>query len=247
VKIVFKNKGSGSAGQNFFSLMRDCNSLGYDYIAFSDQDDIWHPDKLSSGIKLLEESEASAYSSSASAFWPSGSKRILKQSNVQRSKDYLFEGAGQGCTFILKNDFFSEIQIFCQRNRFLTDQFYYHDWLVYILARSWNKVWAFDVHSFIEYRQHESNDTGARKGIESIKNRVNLIANGWYKNQIGLAIQIAQIASGNHANLSYIADLYSEKDSIRRRINLMIFVLMNGRRKLSDRFVLIIAGALRWI
>jgi rhamnosyltransferase len=196
---------------------------------------------------LLKESGASAYSSSASAFWPSGRKRILKQSNVQRPNDYLFEGAGQGCTFILKYDFFYRIKIFCQRNRFLTDQFYYHDWLVYILARSWNKSWIFDAHSFIEYRQHESNDTGARKGIESIKNRVNLIANGWYKNQVGLAIQIAQIASGSRANLSYIADLFSERDSIRRSINLMIFVLMNGRRKLSDRFVLIIASAVRWL
>lgn len=247
LKITFKKKGSGSAGQNFFSLIRNCNLLDYDYVAFSDQDDIWLPNKLSSGIDLLEASSACAYSSSATAFWPSGNERTLKQSNLKRSTDYLFEGAGQGCTFIMKRDFFSKVQIFCRKNRILTDRFYYHDWLIYILARSWKREWIFDAHSYIRYRQHGLNDTGARKGIESIKSRVNLIANGWYKKQVGLAIQIANAATTDSLNLSYISDIFWEKDTLRRRIKLIIYVVENGRRKSGDRLILVLAVLLGWL
>ena len=91
------------------------------------------------------------------------------------------------------------------------------------------------------------NDTGARKGIESIKSRVNLIANGWYKKQVGLAIQIANAATTDSLNLSYISDIFWEKDTLRRRIKLIIYVVENGRRKSGDRLILVLAVLLGWL
>jgi rhamnosyltransferase len=247
LNIIYKDTGSGSAGQNFFSMIRECDSSKYDYVAFSDQDDIWLPNKLSSGINLLEASKASGYSSSVTAFWPSGNEKKLNQSGILRENDYIFEGAGQGCTFILKNEFFIRAQSFCRKNRDLTNEFYYHDWLIYILARTWGKEWIFDTSSYIKYRQHSLNDTGARKGIKAIKHRIKLISNGWYKEQIEIALRIAKSASTNPSRLSFLNDIFDKNKTSWRRIKLLFYVYRNGRRKLSDRFMLVFAIVVGWL
>lgn len=45
----------GSASQNFFRLIRDVDFDSFDYVAFSDQDDIWKLDKLNHAIIAIEE------------------------------------------------------------------------------------------------------------------------------------------------------------------------------------------------
>ncbi len=49
-EMIINEVKSGSAGQNFFRLIRECNYRDFDYIAFADQDDVWLADKLVSGI-----------------------------------------------------------------------------------------------------------------------------------------------------------------------------------------------------
>ena len=39
-EMITSEKSSGSAGQNFFRLIRNCDYQNFDYIAFSDQDDV---------------------------------------------------------------------------------------------------------------------------------------------------------------------------------------------------------------
>ena len=53
-EMITSEKSSGSAGQNFFRLIRNCDYQNFDYIAFSDQDDVWLADKLVSGIECLK-------------------------------------------------------------------------------------------------------------------------------------------------------------------------------------------------
>ena len=42
VVVLPKIAGTGSAGQNFYRLIRDVDTNAFDYVAFADQDDIWH-------------------------------------------------------------------------------------------------------------------------------------------------------------------------------------------------------------
>jgi rhamnosyltransferase len=247
LKITFKKKGSGSAGQNFLSLIRNCNPFGYDYIAFSDQDDVWLENKLSAGIECIENASACGYSSSTQAFWKSGKEKLITQSKEIRELDFLFEGAGQGCTFILKHDFFSYVQKFCIDNESITEKFYYHDWLVYILARSNGNDWFFDDRSFIRYRQHASNDTGARGSVGALKSRLSLIANGWYKRQIKVALEISKSSIESKSDTQEFEKIFYKSDSLRRRLLLVRFFISNGRRKTSDRIVLVLSSLLGWI
>ena len=55
-----------------FKNIRDNFILNYDYIALSDQDDVWDNDKLYRAISSLDKFKCDAYSSSVNAFWPSG-------------------------------------------------------------------------------------------------------------------------------------------------------------------------------
>ena len=247
VSMITRLNSSGSSGQNFFYLIRKCNIDNYDYIAFSDQDDIWLENKLCTGIELLENNNACGYSSSTMAFWKSGKEKLITQSDKIRDLDFLFEGAGQGCTFILKRDFFSHVQKFCNDNKSITEKFFYHDWLVYILARSKENRWFFDSKSYIRYRQHESNDTGARGTATAVIRRLNLISNGWYKSQIKVALEISKLTSKTNANLEDFEKIFNSKISFSRRLKLVSFFIIKGRRKIIDRLILVISSFLGWV
>lgn len=247
VSMISRSKSSGSAGQNFFHLIRNCDFESFDYIAFSDQDDVWLENKLSSGIECLENYSACGYSSSVSAFWESGKEKLICQSKKVRELDFLFEGAGQGCTFILKRDFFSSVQKFCIANKSTTEKFFYHDWLVYILARSTGQNWYFDERSFIRYRQHESNETGAKTNLAAVRSRLKLISNGWFKKQIAIAVHVSKSISPKSSYLNDFDELFKRQDSLSRRLKLVTFFISRGRRKTTDRIVLAAASFLGWL
>ena len=247
IEKLSRNNKNGSAGQNFFQLIRSCEYKDFDYIAFSDQDDIWLKNKLSSGIECLQNSSAYGYSCSSLAFWESGKEKLITQNKSIRNLDFLFEGAGQGCTFILKSSFFSEVQRFCIDKKNITDMFYYHDWLIYLIARTNYKKWYFDERSFIRYRQHETNDTGASGSFRGIKSRLSLIANGWYKRQIEVALKISKLTIKSNPEIEEFEKIFTKSDSLYRRLILVRFFIFNGRRKAIDRVILVFASFVGWI
>src|SRR5215475_12832517 len=46
VRLLASPAPTGSAAQNFFSLIRANSAADCDFVALSDQDDLWEPDKL---------------------------------------------------------------------------------------------------------------------------------------------------------------------------------------------------------
>ncbi|MGL4338129.1 MAG: glycosyltransferase, partial [Turicibacter sp.] len=92
----------GGAGKNFYRLFIDVDISDYDFIALSDQDDIWNPDKLISSVDIL--SEYDGYSSNVIAFWEDGREMLINKAQEKKEWDYLFEAAGPGCTYVLRRD-----------------------------------------------------------------------------------------------------------------------------------------------
>lgn len=247
INVVFHEHGSGSAGQNFIWLITHSDFTGFDYVAFSDQDDVWYPEKLACGIGKFADDFESGYSSSVNACWPNGKNKILTQSNLLRSADFLFEGAGQGCTFILGHKLVTRVQVFCTANRELVANFYYHDWLVYLLTRSWGLAWIFDDRSFMDYRQHGFNDTGARGSLGAVSARLKLISEGWYKEQINIAVNIWRCTGNRSLLIKNFSLVFLSQNSIGRKIKLFSFIVKYGRRKSIDRVVMAMSALLGWI
>jgi rhamnosyltransferase len=167
----------GSAGQNFFRLIHDVDFTGYDYIAFADQDDIWLPNKLSSAVEMLKQTNADGYSSNVTAFWEDGQEKLIDKAQPQRKWDFLFEAAGPGCTYVLTHQLAIETQKIV-RNRYSDfKSVYLHDWFMYAFARAKGYQWIIDSTPYMRYRQHSSNEVGVNTGFKALKHRYFKVVN----------------------------------------------------------------------
>ncbi|EHA1082870.1 glycosyltransferase [Photobacterium damselae] len=165
----------GSAGQNFFRLIKEVDFLSYDYVAFSDQDDIWKNDKIIKGITLLNNNNADCYSGNVTAFWKDGRKKEIIKNDPQVEYDYLFESAGPGCTFIMTKNFSLALKKSLVASGDEIKNIWLHDWYCYSFARFHGYKWFIDNESLMMYRQHENNEVGANSGIVKIINRAKVV------------------------------------------------------------------------
>jgi rhamnosyltransferase len=187
---------SGSAGRNFFRLFRDADVGGYDFVALCDQDDIWLDDKLARACRELVRTNADAYSCNSVAFWPQGSCRDIKKNYPQRSFDYLFESASQGCTYVLSSATATRFKELLGTRVSQVEHVEFHDWLIYAWARTNGLHWHMDSAQTIRYRQSEHNVIGANAGFAALVERLSRMRAGWLSNQ---SLQIAEcIGMANH-------------------------------------------------
>jgi rhamnosyltransferase len=238
---------SGSAAQNLFTLIRENAAREFDYVAFSDQDDLWHHDKIVRACWRLKRDHAVGYSSATIAAWADGRERILRQVPLPTPSDFLFEGAGQGCTFVLRADFYSRVRSFVSRQPQLTATLHYHDWAVYALARAWGLAWSFDSTPSMRYRQHETNDTGARRSFTGITRRIALLQNGWYRTQISGIADLCAAAAPRNATIAAWRLMLSEPPGWGRRLAITRFCMNGGRRRTMDRAIVALAALAGWL
>ncbi|MDO9150503.1 MAG: glycosyltransferase [Methylotenera sp.] len=231
-KVVFLTDGErfGSASANFFRLIRDADLDAFDYIALSDQDDIWQADKLPHAINKIQENNIDAYSSNVTAFWPNGQQRLINKAQPQQQWDYMFESAGPGCTFVLTRKLGLEIQAFLIENQTQCQQVALHDWFIYAFARSRGFKWLIDHESHMLYRQHAVNVVGANVGIKAKIQRFKKLREGWLFEQ---ALIIAEILG--YTNMPPIQKI--KRLSLLDRVWL-IFNVSKLRRRLRDRIAL---------
>ena len=176
IQILNFNKRFGSAATNFIELLKSTDLKSFEYIALSDQDDLWKEDKLEKAIHKLEQGY-DGYSSNVEAFWKGGRKKVLVKNQSQQELDYLFESAGPGCTFVMTKKLALSLQEFLKGGQF--DQLdNYHDWLIYAYARSNGFKWYVDSYPGVEYRQHNANVFGANVGIRAFLSRIRRVLNG---------------------------------------------------------------------
>lgn len=168
----------GSAGRNFFRLLIDVDFERYDYIAFSDQDDIWFDFKLKHAFEQILEHGADGYSSNVKAFWPDGREKLVKKDYPQTDYDYIFESAGPGCTFVMTRKLALAIKQSLTNNKDNIQKIWLHDWYCYAFARSRGFKWYIDSKPTMAYRQHAGNEVGANSGWKSFKSRVVSILSG---------------------------------------------------------------------
>lgn len=188
----------GGAAKNFFHLIQEVDFSSYDYVSFSDQDDIWLPTKLSNAINALTTHSFDAYSSNVIAFWPDGRKKLINKAQPQKRWDYLFEAAGPGCTYVMNTSFMKALKenIIDGWNKGLQDV-QLHDWYSYAFARANNYKWFIDPEPSLLYRQHQNNQVGVNSGFKAYVSRFKQIKSGdWFRQASLIASLVGESGIG---------------------------------------------------
>ena len=242
---LIEHKKCGGAAQNFFYLIITVPLENFDYICFSDQDDVWFETKISRAIKVINSNNFAAYSSDVTGLWPDGSTKYICKSQPQRRIDYIFEAAGPGNTYVFPRKYALQLKSFLHlvtleklKNISL------HDWMIYSYFRSQNLPWVIDSVSGLNYRQHSNNVLGAASGMKAVLKRTGLVFNGWYLRQIILQADILNL----HATDLFAARFLTYLETPRFRD--LVFVLRNireCRRKWSDAAGLSVVVILRYL
>lgn len=152
-----------------------------DYYAFSDQDDIWLPDKLSSAIKKLSEiTQKNKRGLYFSNLTPVNEKEaVIKQFLLPDVLpiDYytLLIRCGWmfGCTEVFTKELKEFVKI-----QYRPQKIVMHDLWVGLLASTYGTI-VYDSKSKILYRQHQNNVVGAQLGeVQRWKKRLKLLTSG---------------------------------------------------------------------
>lgn len=176
----------GGAAKNFFRLMKEVDFTPFDYIALSDQDDIWYDDKLAHAACVLIRDKADAYSSNVIAFWPNGQQRLIQKAQAQKKWDFLFEAAGPGCTYVLTKSLMQAIQSNLYAHWNAVQKVGLHDWYCYAFSRAQGYSWIVDARPGLLYRQHAANQVGVNRGLKAYQMRWKKIMEGWWLKQASL-------------------------------------------------------------
>lgn len=181
----------GSAAQNFFRLLREVDFSAFDYVCFSDQDDIWLPDKLRRAIDAGAAAAADAVSSNVVAFWPDGRERLIRKDQPMGRWNHLFESAGPGCTYVLKAALAARLGAALRENAARASEVALHDWMIYAWTVAHGFRWHIDAYPGLRYRQHGANEFGANFGVRAIRSRWRRLVDGWYRHQV---LNMAELA-----------------------------------------------------
>ena len=224
IKVLPYGERFGGAAKNFYRLIRDVDFSYFDYIALSDQDDIWDSDKLHHAISVIEKDNLDGYSGNVIAFWSDGQERLLKKNFPQKRFDYFFEAAGPGCTYVFKQQAIQKFKKFLIKNWTKVNLVELHDWMIYAYFRSQGMKWKIDSKSLMRYRQHDNNQVGLNYGLKAYLIRSKKIKAKWYRNEVQ---KIIYLLNGRSSQDISLKKLFLTKNfwHLRRRPRDAIFLL----------------------
>ena len=176
VKSLKNLKPSGSARDNFFRLLKAASD---EYLMFCDQDDIWLPDKVEVTIKemkkmenvwgrdmpLLVHTDLSVTDQAGTVVYPSMARYQKIGVYDNRTSHYLVENNITGNTMMINRslkDLMVDIPKTCVM----------HDWWLGLMASCFGKITYID-RPLVLYRQHGSNQVGAKSGMKQLSERRN--------------------------------------------------------------------------
>ncbi len=181
--FYFRNKENLGFSKNFLDGISRVKP-DYEYYAFSDQDDIWFPDKLERAVTNLRKRRDKP------ALYCSSTEIVDKNLNLIRKTSPIFsKKPGFGNAF-LQNIGGGNTMVMNKKARDLVvkttlrHDMPSHDWWSYILISGVGGEVVYDRDPTLKYRQHSSNLIGTNLGVLSKINRIRNLLNGEYKSWI---------------------------------------------------------------
>jgi glycosyltransferase involved in cell wall biosynthesis len=159
--IVRDGPGKGVCA-NFLSLAID-PTIDADYFAFSDQDDIWHPDKLRRALNWLAsvpEGVPGLYCGRTELMSSDGQREGLSPLFTRQPafENALVQSLAGGNTMVFNHATKALLECVGKRDVVL------HDWWLYQLVSAAGGMIHYDPQPMIRYRQHRHNLIGSNKG-----------------------------------------------------------------------------------
>lgn len=165
IKITVNETPYGSAKGNFLGLLKEAQS---DYVMFSDQDDIWHPDKIRKSVDRIRRAEKRYGKDTPLLIY---TDLVVVDSKLKKISDsfidymkvppkislprLLIQNSVTGCTVIMNRALYSLLNKAKD-----TEKIVMHDHFAALIAGFMGKV-LFLPEATIDYRQHGDNSVGA--------------------------------------------------------------------------------------
>lgn len=189
VTVLPRRTGASGVAGNFFYLFQQCNPEPGEFVAFTDQDDLWFADKLAFEVDQIQARGVDALSTNVEAFTPEGDSWLVDKAQDQTEVDYLFEAAGPGCTYVFTYELHGWLKAWLdQTDTSLIDA---HDWYLYAMSRAIGARWAIVKKPTLSYRQHENNVQGANSGVAAFRVRLRRLWSGFYLRQFQAILEHA--------------------------------------------------------
>jgi len=174
-RITLLPRRSGSAGHaGNFEFLLNCttnmNKDDFDIIFLADQDDLWHPSKLSTQLTLQKNALASFTNLeiiNAQGKTTGNYMESMNYSPPVKTADLLAQNMVVGCTMALNKSILRIALPFPPKLQ-------NHDWWLALCALATGELIYID-HKLTRYRQHDSNTIGTGNFLQRILNIHNII------------------------------------------------------------------------
>lgn len=175
---------------NFLSLLRDPN-IDADYFAFSDQDDVWCPDKLERALNLLmaQRGDQPALYCSRTELIDHAGRHVGLSMDFKKPPNFrnaLVQNIAGGNTMVFN-------RAARQLLKKATDEHVIiHDWMSYIIVSGAGGAIFYDRKPSVRYRQHENNIIGANVSASARLRRVKMLLRGQWQEWSSLHLQVLE-------------------------------------------------------
>lgn len=208
--------------ENFLSILRRLPKDQF-WIAFSDQDDVWKPDRLERGILALRNLPENVPALYCGRTWITDHDLKPLRLSAARPRPPSFRNAlvqniAAGNTILLNPAASRLVRAAAHE----TGEVIAHDWWTYQLVTGAGGTVVHDDEPTVLYRQHEANQIGANDDFRARLRRVHMILSGEYRrwNDVNCAALNASAHRLTAEHRSILADFDAIRSaSLFRRLN----------------------------
>ena len=167
---------------NFLHALREIGR-NFPYFAFSDQDDIWHADKLSDALEILRE-----YPPDRPVLYCARTRIVDEHARIERGSSRLFAKPAAFANALVQNIASGNTMVFNKAARDLivascaNVEVVYHDWWCYQIVSGAGGIVHYDPKPCLKYRQHGANLIGENQSSGSKLERIQGLLRGKFRN-----------------------------------------------------------------
>lgn len=177
---IFNGPQRGFA-MNFLSLIRNVNS-DVPYVAFSDQDDSWLPQKLERGLSVLSDIPDDVPAVYCGRTWICSPtlRKIRRSPWFQKKPNFqnaIVQSIGGGNTMLLNAAALALVKKASDDVQEIAS----HDWWTYQLVTGAGGKVIYDKDPMVLYRQHDNNVIGADGGLRATFGRLAMVIAGTFQ------------------------------------------------------------------